>query len=203
MPSGHHNGRYPEARNKDRIYTPYRLAWLLRRLAGFIANIRYMTTREYANKPDSAQVLTRIMWNGPSSGRGAYVFDSATENASAFDPRLISPCRFPHIATGDILSGVVDAPRSEQRSGNLISFGAPEKKMLLRTRGPQFPNWFEILIGPEVAACPPIWEGRIFVSAKFKGFSQYAISGNSHSPPGLFLEQHPSHLSPVLGAPNF
>lgn len=162
MLAGHFNDRYPDPQGQDRIYTPYREAWQMRRSAGYIANIRYGETGLNIARPASCQVVIKLMWYDYSAGRNRHVFDRTTAHASAFAPRLISPCSFPHIALGDIVSGVLEAPRSKQCSTNLISWSCPELAMLVQIHGPQVPGCSDIVLEPGVVADLPQLGGLHF-----------------------------------------
>ena len=154
MLAGHTNNRFPKSQNQDRIYLTYRMAWQLRRSTGYVANIRFETTGMNATKPASAQIALKLPWED-AAGRPCYVFARTTAYASAFSPRLISPCSFAHIALGDIVSGVLELPHSDQCSTNMVCWDCPDVTTLLRIHGRQVPEARDIILEPGVVGDLP------------------------------------------------
>ena len=93
-----------------------------------------------AAQSESAQIGHKLMWKDSNSGRPMFVFARTTARASAFAHRLIAPCSFAHISLGDIVSGVIDTPRSEQCATCLLSWGVPDAAFLLRIHGSHLPE---------------------------------------------------------------
>ena len=155
MLSGHVNAKYEKPQNQDRIYLPYRSAWQMRRASGYVANIRFENSGENVARPASVSIVLKLMWQDSDSGRSKYVFARTTAYASNFAPRLIAPRSFAHISLGDIVSGVLETPFSDQCSTNLISWDAPEAALLLRTHGTQLPERRDIILEPGVVGVSP------------------------------------------------
>ena len=162
MLAGRYNDNYPKPQHQDIIYIGYSTAWRMRRAAGYIANIRYETSGKNVNRPASAQAVIKLHWKDEHTGEMAHVFARTTAYASSYGHRLISPCSFGHIALGDIISGVIETPKSDQCSTNMISWGVPEMAMLLRAHGPMVPEWHGIFPEPKIFADLPQLGGSNF-----------------------------------------
>ena len=154
MLSGHTNNRFTEPQNQDRIYLTYRSAWQHRRSTGYVANIRFESSGLNAAKPASAQIVLKLMWED-SAGETRFVYARTTAYASAYSPRLISPCSFAHIALGDIISGVLELPHSKQCSTNMVCWDCPDVATLLRIHGRQVPEACDIILEPGIVGDIP------------------------------------------------
>ena len=96
------------------------------------------------------------------TGENAYVYARTTDYAIAFAHRQIAPCSFAHVAIGDVIVGVLEAPRSEQRPTNFPAWRVPKLGDVIRPNGPQVPHWYEVVLEPDVVAGMPQLGGLNF-----------------------------------------
>ena len=134
----------------------------MKRASGYVANIRYEKSGQNVSKPASSAIVLKVMWVDKKSGIPKFVFARTTAHASNFAPRLIAPCSFAHISLGDIASGVLGTPFSDQCSTNLISWDVPEAALLLRIHGAQLPDCKDIVLEPGVVGDLPQLGGGNF-----------------------------------------
>ena len=113
-------------------------------------------------------------------GGGSFVFARTAAHAGAFSPGVISPSSFAHIRLGDLVTGVIETPRSEQRSTRMVPWGSPDLSLLAQIHGPKVPRLFEIILEPKIAADLPHLgggRGRIFGRARpYPRSSRYVSS---------------------------
>lgn len=162
MLSGHSNDQFKKPQNQDRIYLPYRLAWRHRRSVGYVANLRYETQGTNAQMPASAQIVVKILFTNPRTGVGDFVYGRVTAYASAYAPRSTGPCNFAHIRLGDLVSGIIEAPSSDQCSTSLLAWDAPDISILQQIHGPQLPRYHEIILEPKIVGDLPQIGGSNF-----------------------------------------
>ena len=162
MLSGHSNDQFKKAQNQDRIYLPYKLAWRHRRSVGYVANIRFETQGAIAQCPVSAQIVVNVLWTHPSTGKEDIAYGRATSYSSAYAPRSICPCDFAHIRLGDLVSGIIEAPSSEQCSTCLLAWDVLDLPTLHQIRGPQVPRYHEIISEPKTVGDLPQIGGSNF-----------------------------------------
>ena len=140
---------------QDRIYLDYESAWRMRRACGYIANMRFEKKGKNSSKPASASVVIKLTWEDPNSGEQKYVFARSTAYTSGFSPRQIQPMSFAHIQLGDCISGVLEAPRSQELSTNFISWDILDINALYQIHGPQVPLWWQRCYEPKTVADLP------------------------------------------------
>ena len=160
--AGHTNRKFPKPQNQDRLYLPYSLAWKLRRSTGYVANVRFEKTGMNAAKPASLSVVLKILWVKEGTSEVCWVYARTTAHASAFAPRQIGPCAFAHVAVGDLITGVLERPFSDQCPTNLLAWHIPSVGDAIRLIGPQVPEWWELTLEPQIVADLPQLGGLNF-----------------------------------------
>ena len=145
-------------------FTPPLPAWIHRRSAGYIANIRYETTGTNSTHPAYALVVLKLLWANPTTG-GFLCIRLNRRPRGRFRPGVISPISFAHIRLGDLFAGVIETPRAEQRSTCMVPRGSPDLSLFAQIRGPQVPRLFEIILEPKIAADLPQLGGGEFSAA--------------------------------------
>ena len=94
----------------------------MRRPCGFVANVRFEANGANQRKPASDQIVIKVWWLDEECREYRHVFARSTSYASGFAPRLISPLSSDRLSIGDIVSGMVEAPRPQQLSTNFVAW---------------------------------------------------------------------------------
>ena len=107
--------------DQDRVHFSPSMAMRYKRVYGLVAPIRPETRSANTTTAASAQLVTKVCWFSDTNGRWGRVFFRITVYSASYAPRIVSGAGT-HLALGDAITGVVEAPHSGREATNLIAW---------------------------------------------------------------------------------